>query len=238
MASIAAVIQARTTSSRLPGKVLEKLGGTTVIDAVVSRAAASAGVERVVVAVPWGDDLLLAHLRRAGIMTTTGPEDDVLERYCIAGDRLGVDALVRITADCPLLDPAVVSRLVVGFQDGGVDYGTTSGYPRGCGDAEVIATEALFRTRAETTDPRHREHVGTYAAEQPSFTRLIMEAPASLHRPDLRVCIDEMDDLVLVRSVVAELGLTDVSPTTADIVTLLSARPDLVKLNQHVRQRS
>jgi spore coat polysaccharide biosynthesis protein SpsF len=231
-----AVVQARMGSTRLPGKVLRPLGDGTVVSWVV-RAAVTAGLD-VVVAVPDlpEDDVLAEHVHALGTRVHRGPADDVLRRFVGAlADSADEDIVVRLTADCPLLDPEVVHSTVATFAAGGLDYVSTTlrrSLPRGL-DVEVTSAGVLRRVDREATGVE-RVHVMPYLYTDPhrfAVGGLVFEPAAD----DLRVTIDEAADLDLVARIVALLG--DRPPSWRDVVDLLRGRPDLVAINASVEQK-
>lgn len=232
-----AVIQARMGSTRLPGKVLLPLGERPVVDWVVRAARAAEVFERVVVATTKeaADDRLVAHLRSLEVEVVRGSNDDVLGRFVQALEAFPAEALVRLTADCPLLDPVVLRAAVGAFQAAGVDYLSTvtpRSLPRGL-DAEVLSSGALLRAHEAATGA-DRAHVTSYIYAHPAELRvagLVFRPDAS----DLRVTLDTSADFDLLRAVVAELG--DRPPAWREVVALLRSRPDLVAMNAAVEQK-
>jgi len=161
-------------------------------------------------------------------------------RFLGAVDRFGIDVLVRVTADCPLLDPAVIDSVIERHAASGADYVTTEGWPNGIGDAEAVSAGALRRawSEADRTATYFREHVTTFIAGHPDrFQVLIDPAPPPLHRPELRLSVDEPPDLELARWVYATLGPRE-DFGAAEIIALLDAHPDIAALNRHVKQKT
>ncbi len=235
---VIAVIQARMSSSRLPGKVLRPLGDLKVVDWVVRAARGATGVDGVVVATSTdrSDDLLVEHCRRAQVDTVRGSLDDVLDRFVAVLDARPAAGLVRLTADCPLLDPALVAAAVAVFRSGGCDYVSTVSprtLPRGL-DVEVVASGALRAAAAEArgTD---RVHVTPFVRDHPErfpAAGLIMHPGAE----DLRITLDTTQDARLLEEIVAVLG--DGPHAWRTVVALLRKRPELVALNAGVRQKA
>jgi spore coat polysaccharide biosynthesis protein SpsF len=247
MPRLIAVIQARTGSTRLPGKVLRDLGGRPVLAWVVAAAQRSGVCDDVVVATTTdpGDDAVDALATALGATVVRGSVDDVLSRYVLAVDTAGAtghDGVIRLTADCPLLDPRVIARCAGVFTSGpaepdgvepdGVEYVTTDhaatvahGF-----DVEVIAVDALRRLDSSATGA-DRTHVTSYITAHPDEFRI---ATVALDPPsaDLRVTLDEPADAVLLDAIVAELG--DRATDWRAVVALLRNRPGLVALNAHV----
>src|SRR6266576_2033575 len=159
------VIQARMGSTRLPGKVLRRLAGDTVLGHVIGRVRAAPGIDAVVVATTSApeDDPIVATAKQRGAGVTRGPAEDVLARYALAFDEHGGDIGVRVTADCPCLDPTLLSRALDAFQsaDPPGDYLSntlTRSFPRGY-DFEIFSVRALLEAASEAQDAYSREHV-------------------------------------------------------------------------------
>ena len=195
------------SSTRLPGKVLADLGGRPVLEWVVSRLRDSRELADVIVATSEdpGDDPVA---EAAPARVVRGPLDDVLARYAIAARELHSEGLVRITADCPLIDPAVVDEVVAAWRAGGADYVANviepRTYPVGM-DTEVVSTEALLAADAEATEPYDREHVTPFVRSRPErFPQLAVTLDPP--RADLRLTLDTPEDLEHLRTVVAATG--------------------------------
>jgi spore coat polysaccharide biosynthesis protein SpsF len=235
---INAVIQARTGSTRLPAKVLADLGGRPVLDWVVRAARASTMVDQVIVATSAlaGDDVVADLAKSLGAMVVRGSEDDVLSRFVAALDAHPADAVVRLTADCPLLDPTLIDAVAGAWAAAPtLDYVSTvvvRSLPRGM-DVELVTARAL-RAVDRMAVGHDRVHVTSGVYADPSAYRLLgvcVTPPAN----DLRVTLDTAEDLVLLRALVAELP--DSPPSWRDVVALLRARPELVAINADVVQK-
>lgn len=235
---INAVIQARTGSTRLPGKVLEDLGGRTVLEWVVRAAQAATSIETVIVATSTQarDDLVADLGKSLGVAVIRGSEDDVLSRFVAALDAYPAEAIVRLTADCPLLDPTLIDAVAGAWAGAPVhDYVSTvlvRCLPRGL-DVELV-TAAALRAVDRIATGHDRVHVTSRLYAQPSSYRLLglcVTPPAN----DLRVTLDTREDLALLRALVAELP--DAPPAWSDVVAILRARPDLVAINSAVQQK-
>ncbi len=234
-----AVVQARTGSTRLPGKVLLPLAGRPVLGWVVRAAQSAPGVDDVVVATSTasGDDAVAELAADLGVGVVRGSQDDVLSRFVLARETTGADAVVRLTADCPLLDPALIEQVVAAWRaDPALGYVATTlvrTLPRGL-DTELVSAAALATADARARD-HHRVHVTSWLYAEPWRCRSLgIVVQPDCH--DLRVTLDTPADAALLAAVVAELG--DAPPAWADLVGLLRARPDLVALNTDVRQKS
>ena len=235
---INAVIQARAGSTRLPAKVLADLGGRPVLEWVVRAARAANLVDEVIVATSTlaGDDVVADLADSLGVAVVRGSEDDVLSRFVAALDAHPADALVRLTADCPLLDPTLIDAVAGAWAAAPtLDYVSTvvvRSVPRGM-DVELVTARAL-RAVDRMAVGHDRVHVTSGLYADPSAYRLLgicVTPPAN----DLRVTLDTAEDLVLLRALVAELP--DAPPSWRDVVSLLRARPDLVAINADVVQK-
>ncbi len=219
-------------SSRLPGKVLADIAGRTMLERVVARAQAARRVVRVVVAtsVAPEDDRVHALCGKLGIEVFRGSQSDVLDRFAGAASRFAADPIVRLTADCPLLDSGVVDAVVARYQEGGVDYAANINpptFPDGL-DTEVFSAEALARAGLEARRPSEREHVTLYIRSHPESFRIAnVRGPHDLS--GLRWTVDEPEDLEFVRAVYSALGEAEFG--MEDVVRLLSERPELAAAN-------
>ncbi len=239
MLRVNAVIQARLGSTRLPGKVLADLGGLTVLEWVVRACRSAAQIDGVVVATTTepADDEIVALCQRLGVDVVRGSESDVLSRFIAAVDAFPCDGLVRVTADCPLLDPEVLDAVVAAWRAAPhVDYASSvlvRTLPHGL-DCEVVSTDVLRRVDATATGV-DRVHVTSAIWTDPETYAVmgVCYAPAA---NDIRVTLDTDDDLTMLRALVAELG-TGV-PSRRSILDAARRRPDIVRLNADVRQKA
>lgn len=238
-AHVAAVIQARMGSTRLPGKVLRSLGGRPVLEWMVRAARAAEGVDEVVVATSDADsdDAVERAGSELGVRVIRGSEDDVLSRFVLALRETGADAVVRLTADCPLADPALISQVVAVWRsDPALDYVATTlvrTLPRGL-DVE-LASKAALNAADASAEGYHRTHVTSYLYAGPGSFRtmgLVIAPPAN----DLRVTLDTVPDAEALDAIVAELG--DRPPAWRDVVDLLRSRPDIAGINADVQQKA
>jgi spore coat polysaccharide biosynthesis protein SpsF len=202
-----AVVQARMSSTRLPGKVLEDLGGATVLERVLERLGRCRELQAVVVATSEheSDDAIAA---TASVPVVRGALDDVLDRYRLAVSEHPCEAVVRITADCPLIDPEIVDRVVARWRQGAEAYVANviepRTFPKGM-DTEVITASALVEAAAEATDPHDREHVTPFIRDRPER----FPQAAVTHEPPLghlRMTLDTPEDLAVLRDLVARTG--------------------------------
>ncbi len=235
---IVGIVQARMGSSRLPGKVLRPLAGRTVLGRVVRAARDSGVLADLVVAtsVDPVDDAVVAECARLDVPVHRGPVDDVLSRFVGALDAHPGDAVMRFTADCPLLDPEIVTLVATVYRAvPGLDYASTSiarTLPRGL-DVEIIRADAL-RTLDRLATDHHRVHVTSFAYAHPELFR-VLGVTLTPDRSALRLTLDTDRDWALVRAVVDHFG--DVSVPLAKLADWLDGRPELRTLNSSVRQK-
>jgi spore coat polysaccharide biosynthesis protein SpsF len=236
---VTVVIQARMGSTRLPGKVLEDLGGIPVLEWVVRACRAAQQVDGVVVATSTLDldDPIVQAAEQLGVGVVRGSEDDVLARYVAALEAHPSDAVVRITADCPFTDPAVIDAVVGAWRaDPAYDYVSTvlvRTLPHGL-DVELVRADALRRVNGSAT-AHHRVHVTSGIYTDPTSYDL-MGLCFSPDATDLRITLDTPEDLAALRAVVAERGNGIAS--RREIIALLRARPDLTAINAAVSQKA
>lgn len=234
------VIQARTGSTRFPGKVLADLHGQPMILREVERLRRTPGIDAIIVATTDSpaDDALAACIAAAeGAELFRGPEADVLARFAGAAAAFDLDIIGRVTGDCPLIDPGVAAHVFGRFHaEPGCDYASICrprSYPHGM-DIEIVSRTALDAAAREATDPFDREHVLVYVFTQPErFCCINVIAPDPGH-VGLRLTVDYPDDLALVRAIYAALYDNDPAFDLAAIVRLLEQRPDIARLNADV----
>ncbi|MEU7944881.1 glycosyltransferase family protein [Micromonospora taraxaci] len=235
---ITGIVQARMGSSRLPGKVLRPLAGRSVLGRVVRAASDSGVLTDLVVATSTDtiDDAVAAECERLGVPCHRGPVDDVLDRFLGALAAHPGDAVMRFTADCPLLDPEIITLVASVYRAvPGLDYASTSiarTLPRGL-DVEIIRAETL-RTVGRLATDHHRVHVTSYAYTHPELFR-VLGVTLTPDRSGLRLTLDTEQDWALVSAVVDHFG--DVNMPLAKLTDWLDGRPHLRALNADVRQK-
>jgi spore coat polysaccharide biosynthesis protein SpsF len=243
-ASVTAVVQARMSSTRLPGKVLRPLGDSTVLGQVIRRLQACASLSRIVVAttIEAADDAVVRESRSLGALVTRGDQDDVLGRYLQAFDEHGGDVGVRVTSDCPFLDPGVVDRAVRRLlaADPRPHYLSNTlhrTFPRGY-DVEIFLVEALRIAGREAVQPGEREHVTPFLYRNPDRFRL-----ESLERPDprgsaeWRLTLDTPEDWDVIRAVFDRLAPADPLFGLDQVERLVAREPELLAANRGIRQK-
>lgn len=239
-----AIIQARMGSTRLPGKVMKPLAGHPMLWHVVQRVRAAPGLGQVVVATTDSskDDEIRAFCDSENISLFSGSQEDVLDRFYQAARSFGADPIVRVTADCPLVDPAIIGQLLLLFAEGGHDYACTAigglavalganGYPDGL-DAECFSFAALERAWREAIDQPDREHVTPYLLRRRDLFDCAMLVPDE-DWSGMRLTVDEPEDFALVERVFEMLFRDGGAPfSLEETVRVLAESPDLEEPNR------
>lgn len=233
------VIQARVGSTRLPGKVLLPLEGKPVLARVIERVQAASGVDQIVVAttVSPQDDAIVRLCETLGVGCCRGSEDDVLDRYYQAALAVKADIVVRVTSDCPLFDPDLLSHMLAAFKaQPGLQFMTNAGYPRGL-DVEIFDFATLARAWTEAKDPPEREHVTPYMYRVPGrFETAEYRAPQDLSA--MRWTLDTEEDWDFIRRVYRALHREGEIFRRDAVFALLRRQPELSQINAHVRQKA
>jgi spore coat polysaccharide biosynthesis protein SpsF len=239
MTRTVAIIQARMGSTRLPGKVLLPLLDEPLLAHVVRRVSRARSVDATVVATTMlpADDVIVELGRRQGWIVERGSENDLLDRYLRAAQAHAAEIVVRVTSDCPLIDPTLIDDVVDAFRAGRADYASNTlpprTYPRGL-DVEVISMDALERAARDDHDPAWREHATPYIYRHPDQFRLLRVAGPEDHG-ELRWTVDTPEDLAFVRRIFA--ALPDDSFGWRAVLDLLAAHPDWADINRMVAQK-
>jgi spore coat polysaccharide biosynthesis protein SpsF len=237
---VVAIVQARMGSTRLPGKVLMDLGGETALARVLNRLRRSQLIQEVVVATTTSapDVAIAQECIRLGAPFFRGSEGDVLDRYYRAALECQAEAVVRITADCPLIDPELVDDTVRPFLEQHADFAsnvTPRRYPRGL-DTEILSAIALERAWHEARSSYEREHVTPYIYEHAQQFKVI-----SVRGHDdyshYRWTLDTPEDLQLLRAIYSRFGNQD-DAGWRDVVALMEREPQLAALNSQVLQKA
>lgn len=237
-----AIIQARTGSTRFPGKVMMDLAGRPMLAQIIGRLQRCHHIDGIVVATTdrAEDDVVAALAAESEADVFRGSEHDVLGRYLGAARAAAADIVVRVTADCPLIDPVTVDRVIEALTDApAVDYASNvieRSYPRGL-DVEVFFRGTLERVAQRAVSAPAREHVTYYILrERPDlFTaRSVVDAEDN---SDLRWTVDEPDDLDMVRRVYGDLGVASRDVAYRDLLAHVRAHPEIQAINAGVQQK-
>lgn len=235
-----ATIEARMTSSRLPGKVLMSAAGKTMLEHLVHRLKRVPFIQQIVLAttINTTDQPLVEFAQRAGIGCFRGSEDDVMMRVLGAAESVNADVIVEITGDCPIIDPRIVEQTIRMFQNNTCDYCSNVGircYPDGM-DTQVFYIEALRKSAGMTQDPQDHEHVSLHMRQHPDIFRAVtLVAPPDLFWPELRLTLDTEQDFNFIKMLIETLGPADPCFGCADVIRYLRTNPGLVAAGQESR---
>jgi spore coat polysaccharide biosynthesis protein SpsF len=238
------IVQARMSSTRLPGKILADLLGKPMLARQLDRLQRCREFEELVIAttINTSDDPVVELARSAGVDCFRGDEHDVLGRYLGAAREVRADLVVRVTADCPLIDPEVADRVIRTAAAGGVDrcdYASntlTRTYPLGL-DVEAFTMEVLERMAREARSDAAREHVTYYLHREHPERFVCREVKDVSDNSDLRWTVDTPDDLELIRRIYERARLDRDWVPYSQLLEIVRSDPALVRLNQHVRQK-
>jgi spore coat polysaccharide biosynthesis protein SpsF len=238
--NIGIIIQARMSASRLRGKVLMDLAGKPVLWHVVERCRRSKLAGKVIVAtsVDPTDDAIADFCKNNNINAFRGSLLDVLDRFHACALSSSLDVIVRVTADCPLIDPEVIDQSIQLFLDNTVGYVSnvlSRDFPRGL-DCEVFSAAALHEAARQASEPGQREHVTPYIKSHNKI--LVCTMPPEL-KGDFRLTLDEQADYELLKLLYEKFYQPDKNYiiNTAAVITFLGGHPELAATNSMVRQK-
>jgi spore coat polysaccharide biosynthesis protein SpsF len=228
------IIQARIGSTRLPNKVMMNLGGKPVLEQVFERCGL-VNVDEIIIATSKKkeNDVIEKFCGDKEIKFFRGSEDDVLSRYYEAAKKFNLDFVVRITGDCPLISPEVISMAIIDFQRSRVDYLSNSvkrSYPRGL-DVEIFSFEALEKANKLAKKKPEREHVTAFIYGNPKKFKIgHLIVKGWLNHPEIRLCLDTEDDFKLLSIIYNKLGVNKLTPIKK-VIKFLKENPNLIQLN-------
>lgn len=234
---VVVIVQARMGSSRFPGKVLQDLCGAPVLAHVLARARAIPGIDVVCCAVPLGraDDGLADTVRALGAVVVRGAEHDVLDRYLVAARACDATVVIRITADCPVIDPAVSGRVLADFLAHRPDYAGNDApptWPQGFA-TEVFSRAALERMAIHADTPYQREHVTPWLRETPGIERRNI-ALDSGDCSAWRWTLDYQEDLAFLRELLAACPPFPYLPGFDELKAIAENNPQITRINSHL----
>lgn len=230
-----AIIQARMGSTRLPGKGMKLIIGKPIIYFVVERVRLAKNIDQVIVAAPVSpnNDQMCAYVKKLGIEVFRGSENDVLDRYYQTAKVYGADEVIRITADCPLIDAQVIDSTIEYFKGQNTDYcsnTTRRTFPDGQ-DVEVFRFDVLEDAWKYATDPVEREHVTKYIRLSGKYSVANFSREEDLG--DLRWTLDYEEDLEFVTKIIEGLyPAKDIHFTMQDILDFLEEHPEIEEINR------
>lgn len=232
-----AIVQARMGSSRLPGKVLREVNGLPILTYVLARVKAIPNIHLVCCAIPEGDanDGLAEKAAQLGVTVSRGSEKDVLSRYVVAARATNAQVVMRITSDCPFLDPAVSGSVLADFLDGGADYVSnveTRSWPHGL-DTEVFSRAALEEAGRQATLDYDREHVTPWLRGTPGFVRRNVALSTDRYAR-WRWTLDYPEDLAFVNAVLEHFPPFPYLPGFDEVRAVVEAHSEIASINAHL----
>ena len=239
MKTVGIISQARMTSTRLPGKVLLTAGGRTMLDHHLDRLACAAVPIYVATTTNQIDDAIVERAQNRGLGTFRGSEDDVLARYLGCAEAFGLEVIVRVTSDCPLIDGALVGHAIEQFLAEGdpwlyLSNALQRSFPRGM-DFEVFSLAALRQADRAAVAGYQREHVTPYMYQGGDRRVRLRNIDHHSDRSSLRLTLDTAEDYALLVALIEQFGAARLS--LDQIVTILDDNPQLVAINHEVEQK-
>lgn len=239
---IVAIIEARYSSTRLPGKVLMPILGQPMLARIFQRLKLARTLDDIIIATTESktDDAVAEAMNRIGAHNFRGSEEDVLDRVVKAAESASADIIVEVTGDCPLIDPALVDKVVADFLVGGADFVSNilpHTTPRGT-DVRVFRAADLAEINRTSTDPADHEHVSLHFWEHLDkyiCRNVEMDLPDVV--AEIRLTVDTAEDLELVRAVYAGLYEKNPAFSLVDVLDFLNSNPHLLELNRSVDQK-
>lgn len=238
---IVASIEARMTSSRLPGKVLmEAIDGISMLEFMIKRVQMSKLIDNIIIAttVNKTDDPIIELCKRLNVTYYRGSEDDVLERVLNAHHVINSDIIVELTGDCPLIDFTIMDNVIKEYIKGDYDYVSNShvrSYPDGL-DVQVFSVEVLEEVSKKTVDLYDRENVSSYIYRSGEYSLKSVIADKELFWPELRITLDDIGDYKLIRKIISYFyAQNNIEFSALDIIKYLRGNIELLDLNKDAR---
>lgn len=234
-----ATIEARMTSSRLPGKVLMSASEKPMLLHLVDRLKSVPSLDDIVIAttINQADNAIVDFAIKHSINYYRGSENDVMSRVIESAEKYKAEVIVEITGDCPIIDPQIIEQTIQMFKVHDADYVSNAhirGYPIGM-DTQVFSTETLKKSAAMTNDLLDREHVTLHIRNNPEiFSHIHLVPPPELNWPELGLTLDELSDFELLKIIIEHFNENNPLFSCLDVVKFLKSRPNLLNLNNFV----
>ncbi|MCL6601299.1 MAG: glycosyltransferase family protein [Paenibacillus sp.] len=240
---IVAIIQARMESTRLPGKIMKEVGSKPLLEYQIEQVRRSKTIDHIVIATTTKDaeQPIIDLCKRMSVDYYRGSEEDVLSRYYQAACYYGAEIVVRLTSDCPLLDPAVIDKVITVFLSNSERYDYVSNtiertYPRGY-DVEVFSMRVLEQAYKDASYAAEREHVTSYLYQHPEVFR-VGQVKQTTDLSSYRLTVDTDEDFELIARLITALCEKKISRFTLDdVVSILQEYPEWVLINAHIEQK-
>lgn len=236
---ISAIIQARMGSTRLPGKVLKTIGDISLLELQIKRIQKSKNIDSIIIATSTNinDDEIEKFCLEKEIKFYRGSENDVLSRYYECAKHYNTDIIVRLTGDCPLIDPSIIDRVIDSHIHEDVDYSSntvppeTSFWPDGS-DVEVFSFNALEKAHKEATKYEDREHVTFFFWKNKSNDFKTFQLKNSFDWSNYRYTVDYKEDFKVIELIYEEIIARNIFGNISEIIEIMNARPDIRKINK------
>jgi len=239
MNKIVATVEARMTSSRLPGKPLLKVLEKTMIEHLLLRLKSVPSIDTIVLATTTNhtDDVLVKEAENLGVKVFRGDENDVMQRVIDASESVEASTIVEITGDCPIIDPQIVEQCIRMFKYNNADYVSNvipRSYPDGM-DTQIFSLKTLKKSASMTKNIIDREHVSLHIRKNPKiFNQIHLVAPPELHWPSLGLTLDEIGDYELIKLLIEKLNKKNFCFSCLDVVNFLKKNTEFLNLNKNV----
>ena len=239
---IVSTIEARMSSTRLPGKVLLEANNKSMLEHIILRLKSVKNIDDIIIATTINskDDSICDLADKLNVNFYRGSEDDVLKRVIESGDKAKADVIVEITGDCPLIDPQIVEQYVEIYKNNKVDYVNNCNirsYPDGM-DTQVININALKKSALLTQNKLDREHVSLFIRNNPNiFSSINIVSTPDLYWPDLGLTLDEIDDYKLIKIIIENLGKENILFGCQEIIRFLKRNKSLLNINKNVLRK-
>lgn len=224
-------------SERLPGKVMKKVLGKPLIGYLLERLSKSKKIDKIILATSLNseNDALCDYVEKIGYDAFQGSEEDVLNRYYQAAKKYNAKTIIRITGDCPLIDPEICDKLIKEYFKVKIDYARLSFmYAEGV-DCEVFDFTALEKANKEAKKQSEREHVTPFMKNNPDIFK-ILTLENKVDESQYRLAVDESEDFEVVKAIIKNLSIDKAHFTFKDIKNYLDNHPEIMKINAHVRR--
>jgi len=236
-----AIIQARMGSSRFPGKMMQLINNKPIIWYVIDSVKQVKLIDKIVLASTKNkeDQILLEKAKEYGIGGFAGNENDVLDRYYQCAKKFRADIILRVTGDCPLVDPEVIEKVIKMFQDNECDYCSNTlppTYPDGL-DVEVFSFKTLETAWKESKTQKDREHVTSYirvGENEKKFKKLNLENGEDLSH--IRLTLDQKEDFILIKKIFERINKNPIY--LKDIIDLIKKDPELLQINNQFERNN
>ena len=239
---IVATIEARMTSSRLPGKVLMNVNKKPILSFLINRLRQVSSIDEIVLATTINstDDELITFANLNELSFFRGSENNVMKRVIDAADEAKADIIVEITGDCPLIDPQIIEQMIQIYTNNSAEYVNNChirSYPDGM-DIQVFSLNTLKKSYQMTSNQLDYEHVTLHIRNNPQiFSHINIIAPQALYWPELGITLDEMEDFELISKIIKHFGPENTSFTCLDIINLLKQKKHWIKINENIERK-